>query len=394
MHTNDIHIDVPHDGVIKNEITLLTGWYSLDIRAESVELSLGQEKVDYAKVERPDVRDAFPDRFGAGFSLVVDLSKYGKNVSDDSLTLSLVVDGQTTALRRMTVLEQARQRASHADAARARKRHWLLAHLRCLTCGCTGLQEKQHCAVCANCGVVYQQKGHALNMLTEEVARRYKIVSTHNVSAHSYDKVARDVIDRATAAGGMVLDCGSGLRSEIDENVVTTEVVDYPSTDLLAVNQKLPLENDAFDGVLSLNVLEHVSDPFGCAQELIRVLKPGGTLYCVVPFLQPEHGYPDHFFNMTRSGIRHLFEGKGSVQDHYVPISGHPFWTMHWFLSWYAQELPGPDRARLEQNDNQGDYQPPSGIVAAGRNCSKSFRERPLAACLDNGAHLEEERVV
>ena len=33
---NDIHIDVPQDGVIKNEITLLTGWYSLDMRAESL----------------------------------------------------------------------------------------------------------------------------------------------------------------------------------------------------------------------------------------------------------------------------------------------------------------------------------------------------------------------
>ena len=346
---NDIHIDVPHDGVIKNEITLLTGWYSLAMRAESVELSLGQEKVDYAKVERPDVVDAYPDRFSVGFSLMLDLSKHRENVSDDALSLSLVVNGQRTATAQMTVLEQARQRASRVDAARARKRHWLLPHLCCLTCGSTGLREKERCAVCANCGAAYQQKGQALDMLTEEATRRYKIVSTDNVSAHSYDEVARDIIDRVRAAEGMVLDCGSGLRSEIDENVVTTEVVDYPSTDLLAVNQKLPIENDTFDGVLSLNVLEHVSDPFGCARELVRVLKPGGTLYCVVPFLQPEHGYPDHFFNMTRSGVRHLFEGKGSVQDHYVPISGHPFWTMHWFLSWYAQELPGPERDRLEQ---------------------------------------------
>ena len=147
----------------------------------------------------------------------------------------------------------------------------------------------------------------------------------------------------------MVLDCGAGLRADIDENVITTEVVDYPSTDLLVVNQKLPIEKDAFDAVLSLNVLEHVSDPFGCAQELVRVLKPGGTLYCVVPFLQPEHGYPDHFFNMTRSGIRQLFERCGAVQDHFVPLSGHPIWTMHWFLSWYAQELHGPDRSRFEK---------------------------------------------
>ena len=75
-----------------------------------------------------------------------------------------------------------------------------------------------------------------VNMLTEEMARQCKIVATENVSAHLYDEVARDIIDRARAADGMVLDCGSGLRSEINENVVTTEVVDYPSTDLLAVN--------------------------------------------------------------------------------------------------------------------------------------------------------------
>ncbi len=346
---NDIHIDAPHDRVIKNEITLLTGWYSLNIRAESVELSLGQEKVDYAEVERPDVVDAYPDRFSVGFSLMLDLSRHGENVSDDTLTLSLVVNGQRTATAQMTVLEQARRRAARLDAVRARKRRRLLVHLRCPACGSTGLREEERCAVCADCGAVYQQKGQALNMLTEEMVRQCKIVTTENVSAHLYDEVARDIIDRARAADGMVLDCGSGLRSEINENVVTTEVVDYPSTDLLAVNQKLPIEDDAFDGVLSLNVLEHVSDPFGCARELVRVLKPGGTLYCVVPFLQPEHGYPDHFFNMTRSGIRHLFEGKGSVQDHYVPMSGHPFWTMHWFLSWYAQELPGPERDRLEQ---------------------------------------------
>ena len=160
---NDIHIDVPQDGVIKNEITLLTGWYSLDMRAESVELSLGQEKVDYAKVERPDVVDAYPDRFSVGFSLMLDLSKHRENVSDDALSLSLVVNGQRTATAQMTVLEQARQRASRADAVRARKRRWLLLHLRCSACGSTGLREEERCAVCANCGAVYQQKGRALN---------------------------------------------------------------------------------------------------------------------------------------------------------------------------------------------------------------------------------------
>ena len=278
-----------------------------------------------------------------------DLSKHWENLSGEWLSLSLVVDGQPIAVRQIRVLEKARRRASCVDAVRARKRRWLMAHLCCLRCGSKDLHQKQHCFACAECSAAYEQTGGALNMLTEQEAHHCKNVSTHNVSAHPYDEVALGLIDRARRAGGMVLDCGADLRADIDENVITTEVVDYPSTDLLAVNQKLPIENDAFDAVLSLNVLEHVSDPFGCAQELVRVLKPGGILYCVVPFLQPEHGYPDHFFNMTRSGIRQLFEGHGAVQDHFVPLSGHPIWTMHWFLSWYAQELHEPDRSRFEK---------------------------------------------
>jgi SAM-dependent methyltransferase len=123
--------------------------------------------------------------------------------------------------------------------------------------------------------------------------------------------------------------------------------VPLPTVDVLAVNQRLPFQDAVFDAVLSLNVLEHVTDPFACAAELARVLKPGGLLYCCIPFLQPEHGYPHHYFNATRSGLAQLFTDRLDAVRTFVPRSGEPIWTLNWFLSSYLSELPEPERRRF-----------------------------------------------
>lgn len=41
----------------------------------------------------------------------------------------------------------------------------------------------------------------------------------------------------------------------------------------------LPYDDDSFDAVLSMGVLEHVHDPEGSLDEIHRVLQPGGRLY-------------------------------------------------------------------------------------------------------------------
>ena len=103
------------------------------------------------------------------------------------------------------------------------------------------------------------------------------------------------------------------------------------------VVEQMPFADDVFDVVLSNAVLEHVRDPFAAADEMSRVLKPGGMLYCAVPFLQPYHGYPHHYFNMTQQGLRRLFEDSLDIVEHGVPHYFHPAWTVSWILNaWLA----------------------------------------------------------
>jgi SAM-dependent methyltransferase len=51
------------------------------------------------------------------------------------------------------------------------------------------------------------------------------------------------------------------------------------ATFVLARAERLPFRNDAFDLVVSSNVLEHVADAKALVQELARVCRPGGFVY-------------------------------------------------------------------------------------------------------------------
>lgn len=145
----------------------------------------------------------------------------------------------------------------------------------------------------------------------------------------------------------MVLDCGSGRKDARFEHVVQMEIRPYPYVDVLAVNQRLPFADGAFDAVFSLDVLEHVTDPFASAEEIARVLRPGGVLYVDVPFLQVEHGHPHHYFNATRMGLRQLFEGRLELEAHHVPLSGHPIFALYKVVELYDGWLSEAARARF-----------------------------------------------
>ena len=188
----------------------------------------------------------------------------------------------------------------------------------------------------------HARRGAKYDFLTAEMRAETGIAETIAVSAHGYDPRALQLIEEL--ADGLILDCGAGRRDTYYRNVVNYEIVDYDTTDVIGAGEKLPFRDEAFDGVISIAVLEHVRDPFACAAEIVRVLKPGGKLICCVPFLQPMHGFPHHYYNMTAQGLRALFDRRLQIDGQIVPDSTLPVFSLSWMAQSWARALDGAAR--------------------------------------------------
>lgn len=136
---------------------------------------------------------------------------------------------------------------------------------------------------------------------------------------------------------------------DIEFDRVATARDDTPHA-LVAAGEHIPFADHTFDTILSHEVIEHVQDDRLSAQEMVRVLKPGGrvVLFCPNRWYPFEtHGYywrgeyhfgnsplinylPDRWRNQlaphvkvyTSRGIKRLFEGEPIKFVHHSRIYG------------------------------------------------------------------------
>lgn len=190
------------------------------------------------------------------------------------------------------------------------------------------------------------------------------------VSAHAYGADFHKVM-RGLSPDALVLDVGAGFRFRSDPRIVTLEIFDYPSTDVLSFGADMPFADGTFDFVYTNAVLEHVDNPFAVAAEIGRVTKPGGKLLSAVPFLHEEHGYPYHYFNATRMGHQRLYEENFDITDISVGGAGHPWQIITRSLGLMRAGLPKDLRPEFE-NMTVGEIlkQPYKDLIKS-----------PLAAC-------------
>lgn len=155
--------------------------------------------------------------------------------------------------------------------------------------------------------------------------------------------------DIAENPDAIFLDLGAGLRNEVFLNCLYLEVYPSATTDIIAAaHGRYPIADSSLDGIGCFAVLEHVFDPWFVADEIHRMLKPGGKLYVDWPFLQPVHGYPSHFYNATREGLRSLFEAGFEIGTCDTQSWQDPAFTIHWILNAALTGLPEAEREKVK----------------------------------------------
>ena len=116
-------------------------------------------------------------------------------------------------------------------------------------------------------------------------------------------RIAKDMKVLTVGAGGDVNKILYKHASTNNFSVVSLDIDQKRSPDILGDVCTEPLRSLHFDIVIFCEVLEHLRSPCQAIDNIFMGLKPGGRLILSVPFGLPLHDRPNDFFRFTRYGL-------------------------------------------------------------------------------------------
>ena len=135
--------------------------------------------------------------------------------------------------------------------------------------------------------------------------------------------------------------------------------------------------SESFDAIFSVSVFEHISKPWKAAEQLTRLLKPGGIMYHAAPFSYFYHGAPADFWRFTPDAFRLMFssleplhegfygrnrrrDNRGSESNRVDRDGGPQFavdgfggWRENWYTIYVGRKNAEHERTVREQNEKQ-----------------------------------------
>jgi len=146
---------------------------------------------------------------------------------------------------------------------------------------------------------------------------RHALLSYHSSDMTPWRKEVYKAIT-SSPIGGKVLDLGGSRQSGYHELLKGVERFDIVNLDPetepdyhFDLESVFLLPDDSYDGILCLNILEHIYNYRGFLSECHRVLKRNGTLIVAVPFLVQVHPSPRDYFRYTNEALMKILTEAG-----------------------------------------------------------------------------------
>lgn len=135
----------------------------------------------------------------------------------------------------------------------------------------------------------------------------------------------------------LVIGCGEARLVQNSEASITyTDVTLGTLTQIVCDAHNLPFEDQSFDAILAIAVIEHVIYPTEVVKEIERVLKHDGFFLAAVPFLQAVHMGAYDFTRWTYTGMRALFAGFTEISS---GIANGPSTTLVWASEYFLSSF-------------------------------------------------------
>ena len=139
---------------------------------------------------------------------------------------------------------------------------------------------------------------HPISALSKTMSRR-----------HLYERLNSEVQGKALniGAAGPIPDL---LKTRKDIELTNIDINPTKKPDIVcdACDMTNIFQNEIFDTVVIMEVLEHIPEPGRAISEIKRVLKPGGKIILSTPFIFPIHAEPHDYWRFTHYGVKLLLK--------------------------------------------------------------------------------------
>ncbi len=184
------------------------------------------------------------------------------------------------------------------------------------------------------------------------------------------------VLEVGTAGKGLLFYLPpAGLRVAVDPLAVAYRFIFPPRARRVqacsAIGEELPFQRGAFDLVICDNVIDHAERPGEILRELVRVLKPEGTLYFTVNVHHPVYFY---------AALAHRLWNAMGIRFEIGPFADH---TVHFTIGQVRRMVSAVPLTRHVERD---------GIAAARRRARASIPrhlgDRLKRLCFKNARYV------